>query len=491
MRSVAIITVFSVLTRSIGFFFKIFLSRSLGAEMMGVYQVGFSFFILLLAITSSGVPLVVSAKSAQIPYGTKNNSIVSAGLIISATTTAALIAAVLLLRRALPFLFADGASMLVLYSLLPAVFFAAAGGSFQGAVWGKQSYLAVSASELTEQVVRVSVCVACFFFTEDLVVRARLAAGALSVATGVSAAVMFVVYCKQGGRLGRPKGELVPLIKSAAPISVMRVMSCVISSLIAIIIPNRLIAAGMDAASAMTAYGAGVGMAMSFITSPLTLTGSLSMALVPEISAALSRGHMKTVRGRVEKAISFAVVIPLLLMPVFLVLGREAGVFVYDNAASGDFLRKAAILMLPMAVEQLTSSVMNSLALERKAFRNFLIGMAALIAVIWFLPAYIGIDALIVGMFCSYTVSAVLHIFTIRKKIGLKFTFLKPMFFMFLFMLPAGAAGYLTHRIIENFAGIATVLIGAGVILSAMVLLLFCFDVVDLSGFMIKRKEKS
>ncbi|MDR1917586.1 MAG: oligosaccharide flippase family protein, partial [Christensenellaceae bacterium] len=55
-KSVIIITIFAGLTRAIGFIFRIFLSRILGAEMLGIYQMAMSIFMVLLTVISSGLP---------------------------------------------------------------------------------------------------------------------------------------------------------------------------------------------------------------------------------------------------------------------------------------------------------------------------------------------------------------------------------------------------------------------------------------------------
>jgi len=64
-RNVAIITVFSLLTRMLGFFFRIFLSRAIGAEALGMYQVALSVFMVLLTIVSSGFTLIISRMTAS------------------------------------------------------------------------------------------------------------------------------------------------------------------------------------------------------------------------------------------------------------------------------------------------------------------------------------------------------------------------------------------------------------------------------------------
>ena len=64
-KTVALITFFSVLTRIAGFFFRIYLSRVVGAEALGLYQVATSIFIVLLTIVSSGLPLIISRMGAS------------------------------------------------------------------------------------------------------------------------------------------------------------------------------------------------------------------------------------------------------------------------------------------------------------------------------------------------------------------------------------------------------------------------------------------
>ena len=64
-KTVALLTIFSIITRIAGFLFKIYLSRAIGAESLGLYQIAFSVFIVLLTVVSSGLPLTISKLSAK------------------------------------------------------------------------------------------------------------------------------------------------------------------------------------------------------------------------------------------------------------------------------------------------------------------------------------------------------------------------------------------------------------------------------------------
>ena len=66
VKTVVLITGFSVLTRIVGFLFRIYLSRTVGAEALGLYQVAFSVFMVLLTVVSSGLPFVIYALSQSI-----------------------------------------------------------------------------------------------------------------------------------------------------------------------------------------------------------------------------------------------------------------------------------------------------------------------------------------------------------------------------------------------------------------------------------------
>ena len=55
-----LLTVTGLSNRVIGFFYRIFLSRIIGAEGLGIYQLIFPVFALCIAFSSSGIQTAVS-----------------------------------------------------------------------------------------------------------------------------------------------------------------------------------------------------------------------------------------------------------------------------------------------------------------------------------------------------------------------------------------------------------------------------------------------
>ena len=109
-RTVVLITFFSALTRVAGFVFRIYLSRTIGAEALGMYQVAFSVFVVLLTIVSSGLPLIISRMTAGFAAkkeGKKQGALVSVALIFSLILSAILSLVVLIFKNLFSRLFTD------------------------------------------------------------------------------------------------------------------------------------------------------------------------------------------------------------------------------------------------------------------------------------------------------------------------------------------------------------------------------------------------
>lgn len=64
-RGAAILTSAGIISRILGFFFRIFLSHAFGEESVGLYQLTFPFYALCLSLSTSGLQTAVSRISAE------------------------------------------------------------------------------------------------------------------------------------------------------------------------------------------------------------------------------------------------------------------------------------------------------------------------------------------------------------------------------------------------------------------------------------------
>ena len=493
-KTVAIITVFSVLTRALGFFFRIFLGRTLGAELLGVYQVAFSVFAVLLTVVSSGIPLVVSKLTAK--YSTekskeKEHSMVTAALIIGLVLSVVLCGVVLAFNWLFNMIFTDERCILILITLLPSVIFSSIYCAFRGSLWGHDRYFSVCLAELFEQVARILICVLMVTGLFGAVDGAISAAASLSIACVLSAIFVAVQYFYFGGRLKKPKGQIKEVLKSSTPITGVRLASSLITPIIAIIVPMRLVAAGFTEGQAMSQFGVAMGMTLPLLFIPMAVIGSLSMALIPDLSAATAQGNDSHIEGRIKSSLVFTILVSMLFVPLFMGAGELMGQFFYDNAFSGTLLVSAAWIMIPMGLTNITSSILNALGLEIKSLRNYVVGALFLLGASWFLPAVVGISALVYGMGLCSIATTILNIRMIAKKTKTKIKIVKPLVTLSLIALPVMAitsfvSNLLTH-VFPLFVNLAiSCVLGAGL----YILLAVVFKVIDIAVYYTQFKEK-
>ena len=499
--AVALITVFAVTTRAVGFVFRIFLSRVLGAEMLGVYQIAMSFFMVFLTIIASGLPLVISKEVAKAVERKKERDIAKvaiAGLVIALVMSAVLCALVFLLREFVGVIFTDRRCLYILLILMPGVLLSAPYVALRAVWWGEKKFFLLGVTELFEQLVRVAVFVIVLGFGFMGLDSAGLAAASFTIACALSAAIVVVIFLRQrrseslrGGttKQSRPNYYM-PIIKSAGPITGVRVIGSIALPIISVIIPMRLVAAGWTASQAIAQYGIMVGMTLPLLTIPGTIISALSTALVPELSGLRQSGDMAAVRKRVAGSLRFTLFITFLVLPAFMALGEGVGTFLYDNALSGTYITQMAWVMIPLSLSQITNAILNSLGAEMKALRHYVIGSVVLFACVWFLPAVMGVSALALGMGLCMTIASGLNLLMIARITGAGTGVFKLVAIFAAITLPAGLLGYFLFGLVTHVWPLFISLGLAGGASVAVVLLLSqMFKVVDLREFKLKRRK--
>lgn len=493
-KTVALITMFSVITRVVGFLFRIFLSREVGAEALGIYQVAFSVFMVLMTIIASGLPLIISRMGSSFSISKdskKENSLVSTALLFAFLLSVILCIVVLLFRGVFASLFTDERCLQILIIMLPSLIFSAIYSVFRGAMWGKDNYFALCASELYEQIVRILLCVILLANSIDVMEKAFNVAWSLNIACFLSMLLVIILYFFYGGKLGKPSKKIFkPLLKQSTPITGIRVAGSFIQPLVAVILPAKLISIGYTSSQAMSLYGIAVGMTLPLLFVPTTIIGSLSTALIPDMSKAVAQNDKEHIENRIRSSVLFSLIISALFIPAYLAMGELAGIFLYDNVMSGTLLQAASFVLLPLGLTNITSSLLNSLGYEVKSFKNFVLGTIVMFLAIWFLSPVLGINAFIWGLGGSYLVTGLLNLIMLKKKTAVKLKLTKTIITLILIILPSAALCGFVVGICNYFLPLFfTLCFGGGVSVVSFVLLAAVFGIIDIKSFVVKAKD--
>ena len=479
VKAVLITTILSISTRALGLFIKIYLSRQIGAEGIGYYQIALSLFFLLCSLVTSGIPLVISRKIASEPQ--KQNKIVFAGLVVSTSISVIICFVISLMPNIISLIWGQTSSMPVLFMLLPSLIFTAVYVPFRGAFWGNKNFFLLGFTELIEQIIRFAVCVIFFNIVIPLT-GAEIAGTTYSIACALSSIIAIVIYFVKGNKITPSIKEIKPLISESAPIAILRIGTSVVSLLISIIFPAMLIKTGTSSSEAVSFFGIVTGMALPIVTIPGTIIGSISVALIPELSGKKESFITK----QTNLSLSYSIIISFLLFPTLIVLGEPLGILLFNNATAGEILKYGSFLLLPLGVSQLSGSVLNAIGLEKRGLFNYVISAAVMLLVITFLPKAIGVYALVLGFFLMSVMSSLLNLLTITKYLS-SYSF-KTLIYSIIFCLPACLLCKWTYAILDSiFAPIISIGIACAISVISMAILYQTFHFVSIKDFLPKK----
>ena len=425
-RSAALVTVFSTVEKALSFFYRIVLSRIIGAEGLGIYQICLSVFAVFLTAASSGIPVTVSRLMAK--NGAKNDikgkhAAVTAGVVATLMFTVPMAIILFFGRNLLGFLFTDDRCMNVFILLLPGLILTSIYAVMRGSFWGNKQFLPYSIIELLEDAVMVVLGCILVYGVTDPVAGAERAAIAVLVSYVFSFIVSLFWYFKKGGRFSNPKRQLKPLFSSSMPITAMRTSTSVLNSAVAILLPVLLMNAyGLDNSEAISLYGVAIGMSVPILFIPSALIGSISVVVAPELAENYYKNKTALVKFDIEKSVKAAIFIATLIIPVLFVLGDEIGSVLYSNEMSGEIIQNCASILLPMCLAMITTTVLNSMNCEKKTLLYYIIGAALMIVSIVALTRFVGVYSYMIGLAASFVISAVFNLRLLAKKCeGIKF----------------------------------------------------------------------
>lgn len=472
--------------------YRIFLSRNIGSEGLGLYQIALSVIGVIITLSASGIPITVSRlmvkeRTAK-RYGEENKT-VSAGIFTALAVSGVICACLFIFQDFFSTLFADKRTYTLFLIMLPGVVLTSVYAVIRGFLWGTKSFFTYSAIELLEEIVMIAVGVFTIINVNSVMEKSICASVAVLISYVFSFAFASIVFIIKGGKIKNPISQLKPMLSSSAPITVMRASSSLTSSLIALILPAVLVKGGMDVSQAISEYGIISGMTLPLFFIPSTIIGSISLVLTPELAESYYKKNTVKLQEEVEKSTLSAIIIAVLIMPLFIGMGEFLGEFIYDNTLSGIYLRAATPAMLPMSICMITGSLLNSIGMEKRTLLHHLAGSMLLILCVTFLPQKIGNYALIIGYFSNFTITAVLNVLLLKKICCKQLRFIKKTFTCVPIVLFLSLLTYFSFELLSKFVSeLLSALICTIVTLACNATCLVIFKIVsqnDLDNFKI------
>lgn len=399
-----LLTIASFITRFISFFYKVYIIRLIGPEGIGLYEMVFPIYSLILVMTTAGIPVAVS-KLVSESYAQRNTNNVRRIFYVSISflICSGLISTVTIIWLA-PYvatvIFSDTRVYWPFLATIPAIFIVAVGSVFRGYFQGIQNMLPNSLGQIFETIVRFGAGV--YLASKLLSYGLEFAAAGLALAmvagelAGLLVLLVFFRFSKEiteqslgiSYSITKTLKELAIL---ALPITLTRVVISFSSTLQAVLIPKRLELAGYSVKEATKIYGQFSGMALSLIHLPTIITVSLAISLVPAIAEAVACQNFTLIKKRTNQAFRITILTAIPVGVVFLNFSGEIMEIFYNSPEAGVLLQVLAIGCPFIYLQQTTGGILQGLGRVDIIFKNALISTLIDTGLIYLLTPYFGI----------------------------------------------------------------------------------------------------
>lgn len=439
LKGTLVLTAAGIIVKIIGSLNWVILSRVLGGEGMGLYQMAYPIYLLALSVSSAGIPVAVSIITAervadQDYRGARRIFRVAAWLLAATGAIFSLLmyfsAAWLVEERYIR----DARAYYSLVALSPAIFIVTLLAAFRGYLQGWQVMTPTALSQVSEQLLRV---VTMLIFATILASRGLeyAAAGAtFGAATGALAGllVMLYFYWRHRARLSRDAvapgtEQVVPatgiirrILVLSLPISASSIMLPVVANLDLLIVPRRLEAAGYSVAAATEQFGYLSGMAVPLAGLATVLTGALATSIVPAISEACTSGDRERLYRRTAAGFRLANLVTLPASAGVYILAAPLTTMLYHAPGAAPAVETLAIGIFFLGIHQVSTAILQGMGRTIVPALNMLLAAAVKVGLNWTLTAVpsLGITGAAWATVADTALAALLNMYFIRRHTG-------------------------------------------------------------------------
>lgn len=438
-KGTLILTLTGIASRIMGFFYRIFLSHTIGAQGVGIYQLTLPVQGIILAAAATGIQAALSrlcASFTALEKEKETRSTLLLGMLLSFFISLFLSAGVYLNADFIAKELLKEARAVALLRILSFSFPLSALHSCVNSFYYARKKAGLPAFiQLLEQTSRIGSTYIIYqiFLSEGKEISPVIAAGGALFCEIVSVAACFLALGVDFSRENyRPLSEfrdrlkipdsfsvfLSPLgeiAKIAVPHSANRLLLTVLSGIEMLLIPQQLLLWGVNKADALTIYGIFTGMALPLILFPATITNSAAVMLMPQVAGLQALGYEKRIRHVIRSTLKTCFFFGTFCTLFFFLFGKPLGFFLFRSETAGIYIKTLAFICPFLYTNTALESILNGLGKPDVCLFHNVAGICIRIAFVILSIPHMGIRGCFYGMLISQLILTLLHLIYLNR----------------------------------------------------------------------------
>lgn len=467
IRGGAVLTFFGIFAKFIGMFYRIPLTNILGAKGMGVYQMIFPVYALLVSVTSTAVPILVSRNMNALEDERLKKGFFTETLKHSLLTGAFFGLLLIVGARLLGILQGNESVHYGYYVIAPAVFFVSVLSAFRGWFNASLNTIHTALTSVFEQAFKLSGILVAYLTKATGFTAVIIALSGIVLSELIACVYALIVFFIKGGRFERNiiKIPVSAFLGASVPLTIGGLVFPIALFADSILVVRFLELYGMEHGSAITEYGVFSGAVGTLINVPASLAISFAITMIPVVARHKKERNIIGIKQGEMSALKAVLIIALPCMVGLFVVAKPLMAFLYpsfsvDEQSQAVFLLRISVLQIPIiSVLQLYGAYLQALDKGVISARNMLIAGVVKLAVN-FSAIKIGIIGIVIANTLCYVVCAVLDIYYGRVLSG-KNQFKGGFGIILSTLAMGGVMSLIMHKISNNILSfVLSVLIG-------------------------------
>ncbi len=313
LKGAAWIALGGFVAKLIGALYRIPLTNIIGGRGIGLYQLVYPVYCLLLTLSATGIPSSIAKLTAErLGKGESDTPLFTKAMKLFLVVG---LVGTLVMAAVAPFLSKAQGSEEVLfgyYALAPSVLLVSAISVLRGYFQGRSRMLPTALSEVVEQIAKVGFGL--FFayrFRDNIQKAVTFLLLAVSLSEAVALCLLLIIYavkreCNEGKEGGRVAAK--SILRMSIPVTFSSLLIPLSALLDSVLVPRLL---GAYAENAVSLYGLFSGGAVTIINLPVSVCYGIAAASIPAVARAVAR-RSSNARKRVyfSLLVTLAIAIP-------------------------------------------------------------------------------------------------------------------------------------------------------------------------------------
>lgn len=394
-----LLTVTGLVSQGVGFVYRIFLSRLIGSETMGLYQLVMPVYSVVMSLTAVGLTAATANLSAR--YQALGNRAAVRQTLYRALRLFFFLFACIAAAAALfsdpisAYALGDARTRLGLLLLLPCILLTGIENLHKHAFYGAGEITVPAVVELLEQFIRTASVLSLLLLllpqneerTVGIIVLGMCSSELFSSLT----LVLLFRRGKFPGRGEEPRRLERQIAAIALPVACTSLLGNLMGAWTSVLIPNRLIRFGMGPSEAMAAFGVLSGMTLPMLFLPTAFIAALSLVLMPRLAHHCALGQMEKVRGLIGRAVFAVSAVVMPVLGLLVVLGPEVGAVLFRESGVGRYILPLAGGVLFAGYQSILACILNGLGRQRVSAGSAIVSGAVELAATFLLMSVPGV----------------------------------------------------------------------------------------------------